>query len=265
MELVERLIERLAGPDEVLAATGGDLFTRNTVRPGAYPTTGWRCGDAVAWVGFDAEERRPYLQALGPAAVVPALLDAAVPELPAELLPEVPLTVPGDVAAAVGERLRVDFHWRFRVMTTPPPAPAVGVGGAETSAVTVRELPGGGDERVARLLARSTAVSSAVPGDPGVRRWVVVEEDGGVLACAADTSGAPGVGHMGAVAVAPEARRRGLGAAVVAWLTRDLLLSGNDAVAVGVLVAEAGAQRLYDRVGYRTLHELRSGVLRPPG
>jgi predicted GNAT family acetyltransferase len=61
--------------------------------------------------------------------------------------------------------------------------------------------------------------------------------------------------------VAPEARQQGLGAAVVAWLTRDLLLGGCDAVAVGVLVSEAAAQRLYDRVGYRTEHELRSGTL----
>jgi ribosomal protein S18 acetylase RimI-like enzyme len=252
---VERF-ERLAGAAEVLAATGGDLFARNTVRPDAYPTTGWRRGDAVVWVGFDAEERRPHVQALGPAAAMPALLDAALPGLPAELLPEVPLTVPADAAAALGDRLRVDFHWRFRVMTAPP---------APVTDLAVRVLPGGGDERVARLLARSTDVTSAVPGDPGVRRWAVVEEDGDLLACAADTSGASGVGHMGGVAVAPEARRRGLGAAVVGWLTRDLLLAGFDAVAVGVLVPEAGAQRLYDRVGYRTLHELRSGVLRARG
>jgi ribosomal protein S18 acetylase RimI-like enzyme len=248
------LVERLTEVHEVLAATGGDLFARNTVRPDAYPTTGWRSGDAVVWVGFDAEERRPHVQALGPPAALPALLDAAVPELPAELLPEVPLTLPAEAAAAVGERLRVDFHWRFRVMTAPP---------AAVTGVAVRELPGAADERVARLLARSTELTSAVPGDPGVRRWAVVEEDGDVLACAADTSGAAGMGHMGGVAVAPEARRRGLGAAVVAWLTRDLLLAGCDAVAVGVLVPEAGAQRLYDRVGYRTVHELRSGVLRP--
>jgi ribosomal protein S18 acetylase RimI-like enzyme len=256
VELVEQLIERLSGAPEVLAATDGDLFARNTVRPDAYPTTGWRRGDAVAWVGFDAEERRPHVQVLGPAAALPVLLDAAVPELPAELLPEVPLTLPADAAGGFGERLRVDFHWRFRVMTAPP-EPVADLG--------VRVLPGAGDERVARLLARSTELTSAVPGDAGVRRWAVVEEGGDVLACAADTSGAPGVGHMGGVAVAPEARRRGLGAAVVAWLTRDLLLAGCDAVAVGVLVREAGAQRLYDRVGYRTLHELRSGVLRPPG
>jgi ribosomal protein S18 acetylase RimI-like enzyme len=249
-------LERLAGPDAVIAATGGDLFARNTVRPDAYPTTGWRCRDAVAWVGFDAEERRPHVQALGSPAGIRAVVDVAVGELPAELRPDVPLTVTSAAADAFGDRFRVDFHWLFRVMTLPP-EPVRG------AAVTV--LPGAGDARLVRLLGRSTAFTSATPGDPGVRRWAVVEQDGDLVACAADTSGAAGIGHMGGVAVAPEARRRGLGAAVVTWLTRDLLLGACDAVAVGVLVRETGAQRLYDGVGYRTVHELRSGVLHAAG
>jgi ribosomal protein S18 acetylase RimI-like enzyme len=156
------------------------------------------------------------------------------------------------VADHLGHRLRVAWRWRFRTMATPP---------AQVPGVAVTVLPAAGDGRVARLLERSVEVTSAMPGDPGVRRWVVVEEDGDVVACAADTSGARGIGHMGAVAVAPEARRRGLGVAVVAWLTRDLLMGDCDAVVVGVLTAEAGAQRLYDRVGFVTEHELRSGDL----
>jgi ribosomal protein S18 acetylase RimI-like enzyme len=247
---------RLAGPDQVIAATGGDFFARNTVRPDAYPTTGWRCGDAVAWVGFDAEERRPYLQALGSPAPAIAALDAALAELPAGFGADVPVTLPADVADGLGDRMVAEFHWLFRVMTRPP---------GEVRGVVVRELPAPGDERIVRLLGRSAELASAVPGDPGVRRWVVVEDGGDVVACAADTSGAAGIGHMGAVAVAPEARRGGLGAAVVAWLTRDLLLHGHDAVAVGVFVGRAGAQRLYDRVGYTTVHEFRSGVLVRPG
>jgi GNAT superfamily N-acetyltransferase len=252
-------VERLAGPDDVLAATGGDRFARNTIRPRVFPTVGWRCGTAVAWVGVDAEERRPHLQALGPPAEVRAALDVVARELPAgvrEPTGAVPLTVPAPVADALGGRLRVAFHWLFRTSDTPP---------APVTAVDVTVLPAADDERVRRLLERSSGVTSAVPGDPAVRRWAVVAEDGNVLACAADTSGAAGIGHMGGVAVAPEARRRGLGAAVVAWLTRDLLLGGLDAVAVGVLASERGAQRLYDRVGYVTEHELKSGPWSAPG
>ena len=250
-------VVRLAGPDDVLAATGADRFARNTIRPEVFPTVGWRRGTAVAWVGVDAEERRPHLQALGLPDDVRAVLDVVARELPdgvREVTGGVPLTVPAPVADALGDRLRPDFHWLFRTSDTPPD-PVTGVD------VTV--LPPEGDERVRRLLERASDVTSAVPGDPAVRRWAVVAEDGDVVACAADTSGAAGIGHMGGVAVAPEARRRGLGAAVVAWLTRDLLLGGHDAVAVGVLAPERGAQRLYDRLGYVTQHELKSGPWAP--
>jgi GNAT superfamily N-acetyltransferase len=254
----ERSVERLAGPAEVLAATGGDRFARNTVRPESYPTIGWRYGGAVAWVGFDAEERRPHLQALGPAADLPATVDAALADLPGGVPggPDdgLPLTLPAAAAGTFGDRMHVLFHWRFRTATVPPAAPDV----------PVSVLPGAGDERVRRLLDRSVEITSATPGDAGVRRWVVVEDGVDVVACAADTSGAPGIGHMGAVAVAPEARRRGLGAAVVGWLTRDLLLGGCDAVVVGVLVQEPAAQRLYDGLGYLTEHELRSGTVARP-
>ena len=246
-------VERLPGPDEVLAATGRDPFVRNTIRPEEFGTVGWRCGAAVVWTGVDAEERRPYLQALGPADAVGAALEVAAGEIPAGVRQgtgEVPLTVPAPVAGALGDRLRVGFHWLFRTAEAPP---------EPVSGVEVTLLPPAGDERVRRLLERSAEVTSAVPGDPGVRRWAVVAEGGDVLACAADTSGAAGIGHMGGVAVAPEARRRGLGAAVVAWLTRDLLLGGCDVVAVGVLAHERGAQRLYDRLGYVARHELMSG------
>jgi ribosomal protein S18 acetylase RimI-like enzyme len=248
-------VERLPGPDEVLAAAGGDRFARNTIRPGVFPTVGWRCGPAVAWVGVDAEERRPYLQALGPPAEVAAVLEVAGRELPAGVRDgagQVPLTVPAAAVDALGGRLRVDFHWLFRTSDAPP-APVAGVD------ITV--LPPEGDARVRRLLDRSVDLASAWPGDPGVRRWVVVADGDDVVACAADTSGAAGIGHMGGVAVAPEARRRGLGAAVVSWLTRDLLLGGHDAVAIGVLVTEPAAQRLYDSLGYMTEHELMSGPL----
>jgi ribosomal protein S18 acetylase RimI-like enzyme len=247
-------VERLAGPAEVLAATGGDRFARNTVRPESYPTTGWRTRDAVAWVGFDAEEHRPYLQALGTPDAVHAVLAVAVREVPPGLRGDdgsVPATVPAAAAAGLGGRLRVEFSWRFRACTTPPAEPAV----------PTTELAAAGDDRVTRLLRRSVPFTSAWPGDPAVRRWVVVEDGADVVACAADTSAVPGLGHMGAVAVAPEARRRGLGAAVVGRLTRDLLLAGGDAVVVGVLESEPAAQRLYDALGFVTEHTFRSGPL----
>jgi ribosomal protein S18 acetylase RimI-like enzyme len=141
----------------------------------------------------------------------------------------------------------------------PRTAPVPPVGG-----VAVRRFPAD-ERRVGDLLATVGGTFSVAPGDDAVRRWCAVEEGGRVLACAADTSHAPGIGHMGSVAVHPDARRRGLGRAVVAWLTNDLLRQGCDAVVIGVFVSETAACRLYDRLGYTTEHEFLSGDLTVAG
>lgn len=78
-------------------------------------------------------------------------------------------------------------------------------------------------------------------------------------ACAADTSGAP-VGHLSAIATRPECRGQGLGTAISAWLTRQLLAE-FDLVTLGVYADNPAALRLYDRLGYAADHHFTSGVL----
>ena len=240
-------VVRLPDTGAVLSATGRDHYARNTIRPDLVATHGWAYGAAVAWVGIDAEDRTPYVSVLGPVDEAVALVERSLGEWP-----DHPVTMPAEVVDACPGVVDARYHWLFRTAARAPKRSLLG-----DAVVTV--LRTDSDERIDDLLDASSELVSARPGDRGVRRWVVVEEHGKVLACAADTSGSPGIGHMGAVAVHPSARGRGLGSAVVGWLTTDLLRSGCDVVAVGVFVGETAAQRLYDRLGYRTEHELVSG------
>jgi ribosomal protein S18 acetylase RimI-like enzyme len=241
---------RLPDADAVLAATSHDHYVRNTIRPAVFASHGWQLGTAVAWLGIDAEAREPVLSMLGPDREVAELLAHIAADVPAGMMTTVPVTAAPLLSHGV--EVEREFHWRFRTTTTPP---------STVDDVAIRVLPGVGEERIANLLRHVGGFFSAWPGDPAVNRWAVVEDQNRVVACAADTSGAPGVGHMGSVAVHPQARGRGLAFAVVSWLTADLLAQGCDVVAVGVFAKEAPAQRLYDRVGFRTEHEFFTGPL----
>ena len=100
------------------------------------------------------------------------------------------------------------------------------------------------------------------PGDEAARRWVGVRDDAGrLLACAADTSSATGVGHLSSIAVVPEARGQGLGKAVTAALTRLLFEEGNDVVTLGMYADNPEARALYDALGFRDDHRFTSGPL----
>jgi predicted GNAT family acetyltransferase len=117
------------------------------------------------------------------------------------------------------------------------------------------------DEEVAVLLAVANPDAAAQPGDARVRRWVGISGDNGLLACAADTTEVTGVGHLSAIATLQEVRGRGYGAAVTAWLCRDLLAEECDVVTLGMYASNTAGRALYDRLG---MHErgYTSGALR---
>jgi hypothetical protein len=92
--------------------------------------------------------------------------------------------------------------WDFRWLPEPPPHQR----GEE------RVEPVDDEIAVKELLAASSSRASVQPGDAAARRWVGVRDAAGtLLACAADTSSATGVGHLSSIAVIPEARGQGLG------------------------------------------------------
>ncbi|HWS34367.1 MAG TPA: GNAT family N-acetyltransferase, partial [Actinoplanes sp.] len=79
---------------------------------------------------------------------------------------------------------------------------------------------------VADLIKEAYPGSYAQPGDPDVQRWSGIRgHDGELLAVAAEAWSTPEIGFMSGVATRPSARGRGLGAAICAFTTNEMLAS----------------------------------------
>ena len=188
-------------------------------------------------------------------------VDALPPDLPPGYHDLVPLDggpttrlviSPGRCHLPPGLRLR-GTDWDLRWIAAPPPHQP-----GEERVRPVEDVTA-----VQELLTASSPTASALPGDPAVRRWVGVRDASGTLvACAADTSGAPGAGHLPSIAVRPEARGQGLGRAVTAALVRQLLAEGNDLVTLGMYADNASARAVYDALGFADEHRFTSGPTR---
>ncbi|MGB8650406.1 MAG: GNAT family N-acetyltransferase [Mycobacteriales bacterium] len=235
----------LTSAAELLVATGHDPYARGRLlRP---HVSGWAGHDAVAWHATDADERVPYLMTLGAPADVALLVEELLPELRNNQ----PVTLPRGTAALLPAWVALDgTEWDFRWTDAAPPEHP-----AERDVVPVD------GEDVAPLLQVASPTASAQPGDPAVRRWLGVRGPDGLLACAADTSGATGVGHLSSIAVHPDARGRGLGFAVTAALIRVLLAEGCDVVTLGMYADNGAGKALYDSLGMRDDHHFTSGPL----
>jgi ribosomal protein S18 acetylase RimI-like enzyme len=227
-------------------ATGHDPFARGSLRRPL--VKGWAGEGAVAWIGIDAEERTPYLSALGEPAAVAALVAELLPELPPRQRVTVPRGTTTHLPAWVGMEAT---DWDFRWLDAPPPLQS----GEELVA------PEEDETAVKELLTASSPTASAQPGDAAVRRWLGVRNGDALLACAADTSAATRVGHLSSIAVHPGARGRGLGRAVTAALTRALLAEGCDLVTLGMYADNAAGRAMYGALGYADDHRFTSGPL----
>ena len=236
----------LSSAAEVLVATGHDPYTRSSLRRPL--ARGWAGGGAVAWMGTDPQERTTWLTTLGAPAAVGALLTELLPQLSPRQRVTVPRGTPAHLPAWVG----IDgTDWDFRWLQDAPPHQA-----GEDEVVDVED-----DTAVRALLAAASPTASAQPGDTAVRRWVGIVRDGQLIACAADTSGATGVGHLSSIAVHPSARGAGLGRAVTAALVRRLLAEGCDLVTLGMYAHNDVGRRTYDALGFVDDHRCSSGPL----
>ena len=232
---------------EVLLATAHDPFARGTLRRPL--VRGWTTDGATAWLGIDNEEQRSYLSTLGDRGVIGALLGELLPELPPRQRLTVPRGTPARFPAWAG---MAGVDWDFRWLPEPPPRQR----GEE------RVEPLDDDVAVEELLSLSSSRASTQPGDRAALRWLGVRGGSGqLLACAADTSSATGVGHLSSIAVAPQARGQGLGKAVTAALTRRLFEDGKDVVSLGMYADNPQARAVYDALGFRDEHPFTSGPL----
>lgn len=246
-EPVGALLRELTGLDDVLAATGADPLARGALRGRSFGG-GVTDGAATVFLGMDAEERRPWLTALGSPAAVARLLGRAAHRfgLPTQVnLPRGTPELLGQVGLALAGAVDWDFRWTAL-------APALQPGEAQVAEVTDADA-------VAELLALASPAASTRPGDPAARRWLGTGVP--LQAVAADTSAVPGVGHISSVATRPEARGQGLAAAVTAALTRRLLAEGCEVVTLGLFAGNAPARRLYSRLGFHDTHPRTSGRL----
>lgn len=236
---------------EVLVATGHDPFARSSLRRPM--VRGWAGGDAVAWLGVDPEERTPYLSTCGAPEAVAALVAELLPELP----PRQRVTLPRGTGRHLPAWVGLDgTDWDFRGLAAPP-APQPG----EEHVVDVPD-----ESLVTSLLSVASPKASVQPGDAAVNGWVgIPAPGGGLLACAADTSGSTGVGHLSSIAVTPDVRGRGLGRAVTAALARRMFDSGCDLVTLGMYADNDSGRALYDALGFSDDHRFTSGPLEVRG
>ena len=235
----------LTSAAEVLLATDHDPYVRGTLRQPH--VSGWTGHGAVCWRATDAEERVGYVMTLGEPHAVALLVEELLPELPHQTR----VTLPRGTAPLLPAWVAIDgTDWDFWWYDAPPAARP-----REVDVVDVT------DDEVAAVLTTWSPTASSAPGDPGVRRWVGVRGPHGLLACAADTSGATGVGHLSSIAVAPEARGQGLGAAVTTALSRQLFDEGCELVTLGMYASNEAGRALYRSLGMKDDHLFTSGPL----
>lgn len=236
----------LGSASEVLVATGHDPYARSSLRRAL--VRGWAGEGAVGWMGTDAEERTSYLTTHGSPQAVGALLGELLPQLSPRQRLTVPRGTPPHLPAWVSmEMTDWDFWWLADAPAVQP---------YEDEVVAVED-----EAAVEELLAASSPTASAQPGDEAVRRWVGVVRGGTLVACAADTSGSTGVGHLSSIAVHPSHRGTGLGRAVTAALTRRLLREGCDLVTLGMYAHNEAGRALYRSLGFVDDHRYTSGPL----
>jgi GNAT superfamily N-acetyltransferase len=207
----------------------------------AEPSRAWRSPDgtaiAVAGRGLSTRDRiAVHGRAAAAIPLVGGVLDLVGPTFrplgDPDLIASIVTGVPGLAPAAA-------FGWMDACVLTPSrPGPATARWLDDT------ELP-----QVVTLLQASFPDSDAQPGAPGVERWAGVRDrQGNLLAVTAVAWPAPDVGYIAGVAVHPQARGRGYGSAVCAFVLTEVL-ARHGVAALMVDEWNHSAIRLYRGLG----------------
>ena len=194
----------------------------------------------------------PTLLCLGPAADLAPLVDDAV-----RRIGEIPhqLSIEHDAA----HLLPSTWRWQRRrvwvwMWTREQPAPVQG---------EEQVLPLAGPE-----LAEADAVLDAAnpdshgrPGGGGEQRWLGVRDsDNRLVATGGMFVLSTGIGHLRGITTLPLARRRGIGTALSAGLTR-LGLEHGGVCTLGAYRDNTAAIVMYRRLGFHLAHTFSSGTL----
>jgi GNAT superfamily N-acetyltransferase len=136
-------------------------------------------------------------------------------------------------------------HWDYLWTTVaPPPLPV-----EDDLPTGVVALDSDADRAaIEAVLDDALPHSTSRPGDPRIRAWHGIHDGAELIAVAGDRS-AHGVGFLAGIAVRADRQGRGLGAAITAALTRQLITE-YDVCSLGVMSDNATAIRTYQRLGY---------------
>ncbi len=195
----------------------------------------------------------PVLVALGHPDDVATLLGAAAQRLPRR---------PGFVTVEASAFTALPPGWRYAranrwdSMWTDKQPPSVP---GEDHVVVVTD-----DDEIRGLLDVANPDSHGRPGDPRIRAWLGIREQGDLVAIGALAEAAQsGVAHVRGVSTRPGRRGRGLGTAVSAALTRRGLDTVSPLVTLGAYTSNTIAISIYQRLGYRHDRSFVSGPLEP--
>ncbi|MFD0559171.1 FR47-like protein [Stackebrandtia endophytica] len=233
------------GREALLDAAGDDPLVACFA---AEDSVGYIDGDAVVWHRLFHDNRTVH--AVGTPDRVAELFARVVPSSNATRY-----TIPQPVFDAVPRQPRVGGRWHWFYTRT---APAVHEAEDRCGWLTPREYP-----EVDALLDVAFPTASSRPNtDRELIGWYGARDDDGRLIACGNSNTTAGIGPMlGAIAVHPDARRRGLASGLTSWVTRALLADGHPMVALGSYAGEDATHRIYRRLGYQDIHVLVSGRL----
>lgn len=144
---------------------------------------------------------------------------------------------------------------------TLPDAGSIELG--PTGDIVVTEL-GPRDRAAMTELTRATEPGPWQAGTADLGTFVGVHVDGRLVAMAGERMRLAGAVEISGVCTDPDHRGRGLAAAVTATMARRILAAGATPF-LHVRHDNAGARRVYERIGFRVRTQLRPGVYRAPG
>lgn len=125
---------------------------------------------------------------------------------------------------------------------------------APTMSQGLRSEESASDSEIKDFLEDHAPQSSVFPGNEEIERWIVIREDGELIAVAALCIWESGKMVISSVATHRDRRGRGFGRKVMeATLVAGHEL-GADAVALGVMHSNINAQQLYQSMGFQLMH-----------
>lgn len=232
------LLLRVHTRDDLVAVRGADdVFAR--LDPPAH-LTGWALGDSVAYIRTSST-RRPSLFTWGPQ--VADLLDGILHAGAFEKHRIGSVSVPVECGDEIANRFVVagggDWDWMW-CDTSPRRVPH------EDLLIALDDIDDA--DEISAFGRRANPRFEGFAGTGSSENWVGVRDRGRLIACGAVQRLPSGVAHLGGIVVAREFRGTGLGRAVSAALTRQVIATE------GICTLSMYSDNTVARRLYRSLH-----------